>query len=125
MHDKSLNIRQLEKARSHPLNVHCRQVLKLAGQELSEQALGAPELMEWTLKQGKLSIALQHWPQLQELVQLIKDKPTLTLALLDNRTEGEDCSLADALCAERDPYRLGEQLLQRLNMQMKHTSDQY
>ena len=119
MHNLSMTSRNLEKARSNPLNTHCRNVLQQAGHTLSPATLGAPELMEWTLSQESLPLDEEARFRLQNLVALIRDKPTMSLSLLDAAQSLGDSPDMDDLLAETDPVSLGLKLLQKLEGQVK------
>ena len=117
MHNLTLTTRNLEKARSNPLNAHCRTLLQEAGQPVYPATLGAPELMAWTLERPDLPLDETARLGLQDLVALIRDKPTMSLSLLDASKPFEDASDMDELLAETDPVNLGLKLLHKLKAQ--------
>ncbi|MFW5863580.1 MAG: hypothetical protein ACOCUB_02420 [Desulfohalobiaceae bacterium] len=124
MQNLGLFSRSLEKSRAHPLNVHCRQLLRQAGQTPSPAALGAPELMEWSLEQEKLDLTQDTRDRLRELVQLMLGKPSMSLGFLDYLQPDENSPELQALLAEEAPLSLGKKLLQRLEEQLQHYSEQ-
>ncbi|MFP4392625.1 MAG: hypothetical protein ACLFOA_09485 [Desulfohalobiaceae bacterium] len=125
MHNFGLLSRSLEKARAHPLNTHCRQLLRQVGQDPAPTTLGAPELMEWTLQQDKLDLDQDTRSRLEDLVQLVLDKPSMSLAILDALQPEEKSPELQALLAEEDTMRLGVLLLQRLHERASHLTGKY
>ncbi|MFO8031760.1 MAG: hypothetical protein R6U22_04385 [Desulfohalobiaceae bacterium] len=120
MHKINLLSRSLEKARSHPLNAHCRKVLEQTGHTLGPNALGAPELMQWTLEQDNLHLDPSLKDRLQEVLDLIQDKPSMSLGLLDAPQPGSNDPGLEELLADEDPRKLGVLLLQRLKSRLSH-----
>jgi hypothetical protein len=117
MHNLTLTSRNLEKAKDNPLNSHCRKALQKAGQPIFPGTLGAPELMEWVLAQKDLPLDEEARFQLGNMVDLIKDKPTMSLTLLEASQSSSEGPLMDELLAETDPVTLGLKLLQKLKSQ--------
>lgn len=107
------------------MNAHCRQLLQQVGQDPAPTALGAPELMEWTLKQDELDLDLDTRSRLEDLVQLILDKPSMSLAILDALQPEEKSPELQVLLAEEDTTRLGVLLLQRLHERASHLTGKH
>jgi len=117
MHNLTLTSRNLAKAKANPLNSHCRKALQKAGQPIFPDTLGAPELMEWVLAQKDLPLDEESRFKLSNMVDLIKDKPTMSLTLLEASQPSDEDPFMGELLAETDPVTLGLKLLQRLKSQ--------
>lgn len=81
--------------------------------------------MEWTLKQDKLDLDQDTRSRLEDLVQLVLDKPSMSLAILDALQPEEKSPELQALLAEEDTMRLGVLLLQRLHERASHLTGKY
>ena len=125
MHQTSqISMHQLAKARKRPLHTHCRYLLEKAGQAVNDGTIGAPELMQWTLesKQSKMSEESNH--NLQHVVAMLQDKPSLVITLLEpTDLSSEQEHILQQIHSEDDPTQAGILLLKLLKQRMDHLVD--
>ena len=124
MHGSDITARQLVKVKKRPLHVHCRFLLDKAGVTVDEGTLGAPELMLWTLENKADEVDTHTGYTLREVVDMIKDKPSLVLNLLETQFKNQehDQSLQDVLL-EDQPRKAGILLLKLLKKRMDSMID--
>ena len=124
MHSSNISLRQLAKVRKRPLHAHCRRLLQKAGEPVDQGTIGAPELMLWALHRKREEIDPDSVHYLQEVVHMIKDKPSLVLTLLEPssaQTEQED--IYEDVSKWEDPQQAGLILLKHLKQRMDSLVD--
>ncbi|MBS3779921.1 MAG: hypothetical protein KGY41_05970 [Desulfovermiculus sp.] len=124
MHSSNISLRQLAKVRKRPLHTHCRLLLQKAGEPVDQGTIGAPELMLWALHNKREELDPDSVHYLQEVVHMIKDKPSLVLTLLEPstpQTEQED--IYEDVHKREDPQQAGLILLKHLKQRMDSLVD--
>ena len=119
---KGFNLQRIAQARDNPLNRHCRNLLKAAGQPLGKQGLGAPELLQWALEQKEVQLNSKYreaiTSQVESLTQV--DPVLATRYLWEKHPEAEDNSLAEQVIQTREPVQAAEILLEKVHQMLQY-----
>jgi len=124
MHSSNISLRQLAKVRKRPLHAHCRRLLEKAGEPVDQGTIGAPELMLWALQNKREELDPDSVHYMQEVVHMIKDKPSLVLSLMEPssaQTEQED--IYEDVHKLENPQQAGLTLLKHLKLRMDSLVD--
>jgi len=125
MPDQRSTRQEIEQARKHPLNQHCLKLMEKEKVPRNNMMVGAPELLDWVLEQGKVELDPRFQEDLENLVSLLNcKKPQVSTKLLGENLpemETEGNPYLEELLQAKSVKRAAEVLIDKMHQWMIDT----
>lgn len=121
MRDSYVSYLQLKKARSRPLNIHCRNLLQKVGVTIYDDTIGTPELILWGLEQEESSFSPQYFSDIKGFVEMLLGRPSMSVQFIEQPSEEEsEFPIIKKVLDIEDPHQAAFLLLQHLQERMRY-----